>query len=42
LAGAIWDDGGSGIGGEVDEVVLISLERAGSLPKMRLTGMLVA
>ncbi len=27
--------------GEVDEVVLISLNRAGSLPKMRLTGMLV-
>jgi ribose transport system substrate-binding protein len=27
--------------GEVDEILLISLERAGSLPKMRLTGMLV-
>jgi ribose transport system substrate-binding protein len=27
--------------GEVDEIVLISLNRAGSLPKMRLTGMLV-
>ena len=27
--------------GEVDEIVLIALERAGSLPKMRLTGMLV-
>ena len=27
--------------GEVDEVVMIALERAGSLPKMRLTGMLV-
>src|SRR6188472_528020 len=27
--------------GEVDEIVLISLDRAGSLPKMRLTGMLV-
>jgi ribose transport system substrate-binding protein len=26
---------------EVDEIVLIALERAGSLPKMRLTGMLV-
>src|SRR6266496_2846341 len=26
---------------EVDEIVLITLERAGSLPKMRLTGMLV-
>src|SRR5262249_13775111 len=26
--------------GEVDEIVLISLNRAGSLPKMRLTGML--
>ena len=26
---------------EVDEIVLISLDRAGSLPKMRLTGMLV-
>src|SRR5580765_1197856 len=26
---------------EVDEIVLMSLERAGSLPKMRLTGMLV-
>src|SRR6476619_1551221 len=27
--------------GAVDEIVLMSLERAGSLPKMRLTGMLV-
>src|SRR5436190_22984004 len=27
--------------GDVDEILLISLERAGSLPKMRLTGMLV-
>ena len=27
--------------GDVDEIVLIALERAGSLPKMRLTGMLV-
>jgi ribose transport system substrate-binding protein len=27
--------------GEVDEMVMIALERAGSLPKMRLTGMLV-
>ena len=27
--------------GEVDEIVLIALERAGNLPKMRLTGMLV-
>lgn len=27
--------------GEVDEIVMIALERAGSLPKMRLTGMLV-
>jgi ribose transport system substrate-binding protein len=27
--------------GDVDEIVLITLERAGSLPKMRLTGMLV-
>src|SRR5215217_4110510 len=27
--------------GQVDEIVLITLERAGSLPKMRLTGMLV-
>jgi ribose transport system substrate-binding protein len=27
--------------GEVDETVMIALERAGSLPKMRLTGMLV-
>ena len=27
--------------GEVDEIVLITLARAGSLPKMRLTGMLV-
>ena len=27
--------------GEADEIVLIALERAGSLPKMRLTGMLV-
>ena len=27
--------------GEVDEVVMIALERAGSLPRMRLTGMLV-
>jgi ribose transport system substrate-binding protein len=27
--------------GEVDEILMISLERAGSLPKMRLTGMLV-
>lgn len=27
--------------GEADEIVLISLNRAGSLPKMRLTGMLV-
>ena len=26
---------------DVDEIVLIALERAGSLPKMRLTGMLV-
>ena len=26
---------------EVDEILLISLERAGSLPRMRLTGMLV-
>jgi ribose transport system substrate-binding protein len=26
---------------EIDEIVLIALERAGSLPKMRLTGMLV-
>ena len=27
--------------GELDEIVLIALDRAGSLPKMRLTGMLV-
>jgi len=27
--------------GEVDEIVLIALDRAGNLPKMRLTGMLV-
>ena len=27
--------------GDVDEIVMIALERAGSLPKMRLTGMLV-
>jgi ribose transport system substrate-binding protein len=28
-------------GGEVDEIVLVALKRAGSLPQMRLTGMLV-
>ena len=27
--------------GQVDEIVLMALERAGALPKMRLTGMLV-
>jgi ribose transport system substrate-binding protein len=27
--------------GDVDEIIMIALERAGSLPKMRLTGMLV-
>src|SRR5438309_6411150 len=28
-------------GGEVDEIVLVALRRAGSLPQMRMTGMLV-
>ena len=33
--------GEAAVAGDVDEIVLITLERAGSLPRMRLTGMLV-